>query len=283
MLPLLDDDDTGFSGSSAGALVALSLAAGLHVETMAHAVIDSQPECVLRPWRMLDMVARAVRQYIPEGAHKRCSGRLRILLTRIESTAWPPVRPLAVSSFETTQRLRDTLRATCHIPVLGGLKPLNVELPGGLGSASCFDGLAWPSSLCAWRTFSEDDLLLTVSGLWRGLGSLGPPLLVPLHWMILPPSAPLLWRLYRAGFEDAKEFFAAGGGASPKIKALLQSRDRVGDEFAGGKARRERGRIGRVPMHDLVMPLLVGWLQLVCVCTVCGLALRTAWAHVVVR
>ena len=244
LLPGLGADGSAFSGSSAGSLVGAVLAAGVDIEEIASGVIASQPECRWRPWQMLDKVAWAVKQHIPDGAHKLVSGRLRILLTRVQF-AWPPVQPLVVESFASTPQLRESLRASCHIPGLGGLRPLEVDLlepgqpAGGGGRAACFDGSAWPSWLCRWRVWSADDRLLTVSGLSAFFGDLGPPLLVPLHWVIVPPAPEVLWRLYSAGYEDAARHF--------------ETVDRA----------RRRGRLWQMVNHQLLLPILVGWVQLV--------------------
>ena len=72
------------------------------------------------------------------------------------------------------------LRASCHIPVLGGLLPFRIGTAegeeaeahpqqGAKGSkgkgARYYDGLFWPSVLWSWRAFNASDTLLKASGL----------------------------------------------------------------------------------------------------------------------
>jgi hypothetical protein len=311
VLQSLGAERSAFSGSSAGALVAAVLAANVDIEEIARGVISSRQECRWKPWRMLDKVAWAVRRHIPGGSHRAVSGRLRILLTRVQ-LAWPPLKPLVVHGFSSTPQLREVLCASCHIPLLGGLQPRTVSVMpmhcdgdgDGTGTgtgenaptssttsaptlitAACFDGSVWPSVLCPWRTFSaSDDVLLTVSGLCSFGGLLadfGPPLPVPLHWVVLPPSEATLWRLSRAGYDDAaRRFGSEGGGDLSSFVAEGGARGRASRARNRRPVTCDGGALMVAHRHDLVLPILIGWLQLLFFLASSIATCACVWSHV---
>ena len=141
VLPLLPADRVAFSGSSGGSLVACTLCAGIDVEAITRFVIACQPECQFNPWRMLPCADEAIATFLPAGSHATCKGRLRVLVTRIElALGRSVVRPEAVSTFASQDQLAQTLRASCHIPLLGGLLPYTVHKPDGTASGAYYDG-----------------------------------------------------------------------------------------------------------------------------------------------
>ena len=257
-----------FSGSSGGSLVASVLASGGNIDSSARVVIAAQPECRWRPWRMLSKVDSAVESLIPNDAHMQVSGRLRVLLTHVK-WGWPPIAPLVLDTFDSTPQLRDALRASCDIPGLGGLRPKAVHLePKGVGEAACFDGSVWPSWFCGWRAFSANDVIVAVSGLSGCLGLLGPPLLVPLHWVVLPPSQEMLWRFYRAGYQDAERCFGDLGDDVTGSELV---------EAVGQMLRGRRAACWTVNLnHDLLVPIALGWVQLLFTIGLFMFALRAA-------
>ena len=124
VLPRLPEDRCAFSGSSGGALVACSLCCGVDVEELTRFVIACQPECEFNPWRMLPCAQEAIDIFLPEGSHIAACNRLRVLVTRIElKLGRSLIRPQAVSAFASHEELGQTLRASCHIPLLGGILP----------------------------------------------------------------------------------------------------------------------------------------------------------------
>ena len=197
LMPHLPEDELSFSGSSGGALVACALCTGISIEELARFIIDRQPECRFNPWRMLPCVESATERFLPDDAASMAQGRLRVLLTRVQF-GWmrPLLWPEVVSRFASRDELAQVLRASCHIPVLGGLLPFRIPSdeaePGGKGGkgkgALYYDGLFWPSVLWAWRAFHASDTLLKVSGLGWPTAHVGPPVPMPLHWVVLPPS-----------------------------------------------------------------------------------------------
>ena len=222
VLPHLEAERVAFSGSSGGALVAAALAGGIDIEQLAHHVIGCHGRCRFNPFRMLPAAEEAIAKYMPPDGHLMANGRLRVLLTRVR-LAWmrPLFGPEAVSEFASVAHLRQVLRASCHIPVLGGVLPYQVDHIGTSRArgasrgydAGYYDGVFWPSVLYMWRAFDASDTLFKVSGLGWPTAHIRPPLPLPLHWVCLPPPPTTLWRLFAAGYDDAaRRLHGEGGG-----------------------------------------------------------------------
>jgi hypothetical protein len=223
----MKQDDVAFSGSSGGALVACALCCGIDIDTMTEHIIETcQPQCIFNPWKMLPCADEALRIFLPTYACKSVSNRLRVLVTRFE-LRWgrPLVRPQVVSTFGSHAELRQILRASCHIPLLGGLLPYQVQGEDGKARGAFYDGLFWPSILYTWRVFGPTDTLLKVSGIGWPTAHVALPLPVPPHWTMLPPSRKTLWRLYQAGQDDTARYFARHGRPKPSASLFPSPSD----------------------------------------------------------
>ncbi len=226
VLPRLPADNVAFSGSSGGALVAAALCLGVNIDELTHFIVSCAPECRFNPWKMLPCCDEAIAAFLPPDAHTASRGRLRVLLTRV-GLNWmrPLIRPEAASSFGSYDELAQTLRASCHIPLLGGLRPYGVTHPDGTVTRF-YDGLFWPSLLYTWRAFERSDAILKVSGIGWPTAHIGLSIAPPPHWTVMPPSDATLRRLYAAGYDDAARFFESraardlvsrGGGLPPRL------------------------------------------------------------------
>ena len=186
LLPVAGTHKFAFSGSSGGALVAASLCTELPIGTLAAHVISRQSECEFNPWRMLPCAEEAMARFLPPDAHVRCTGRLRVLLTRVE-VAWlkPLFRPETYNAFDSRRNLEQVLRASCHIPIIGGILPYTID--GGGARGAFYDGLFWPSILHMWRAGSGDTLV-KVSGIGSLTAHIRPPLPPPPHWCVRSPT-----------------------------------------------------------------------------------------------
>ena len=106
------------------------------------------------------------------------------------------------------------LRASCHIPVIAGGLPYHVQRQKAADGSvmhtggNYIDGLYWPSVLFQWRAFDRADTLVKVSGLGNPTAAIRPPLVMPLHWLILPPKPPVLWKFFACGYHDAARWLA---------------------------------------------------------------------------
>ena len=276
VLPTLPADRVAFSGSSGGALVAAALCGQIDIEELTRFVIACQPECQFNPWRMLPCADEAIATFLPNAApvvQRSFNHRLRVLVTRIDLHFWRRwlLRPQAVSKWCDRDELSQTLRASCHIPVLGGVLPYRVTKSDGTPLGAFYDGLFWPSILYTWRAFDTSDSVLKISGFGWPMAHIRLPLPVPPHWLVLPPSQRTLWRLYAAGYDDTARYFTdpkriaeriAAEGASPSAPPLLPSPSDL-PPVHGSMTKR---------WDPALMALIVlGWIQYILLTVLCPL------------
>jgi hypothetical protein len=263
ILPRLPADAVAFSGSSGGALVGATLALGNSIEELARHIIERQPECEFNPWRMLPCAEAALAQYITGGCYRRMRSKMRVLVTRVEVRwlyrTFPIVllKPKAIATFGSDDELRESLRASCHIPILGGLRPYTVHRPDGSSRGDFIDGLFWPSILYAWRTFDASDALLKISGVGWPTAHIHLGMPVPPHWIVLPPSQRTLWRLYEAGYEDTAHFFTRGKARTVLGRATARA------VLPDAPSPSELPSEPRIPDRMLQVQLMLGWAHLV--------------------
>ena len=127
---------------------------------------------------------------------------------------WPWPSAEVCSAFESREHLWQLLRASCHMPLVGGV------LPYGVRGSLYFDGLFWSQTLAfvQWRGFLDGDEVVKVSPLSL-LGCEIKPrrLLIPPWWGVLPPPKPVLDGMMAQGYADAEEFFASYNSSLPPV------------------------------------------------------------------
>ena len=266
VLPRLPEDRCAFSGSSGGALVACSLCCGVDVEELTRFVIACQPECEFNPWRMLPCAQEAIDIFLPEGSHIAACNRLRVLVTRIElKLGRSLIRPQAVSAFASHEELGQTLRASCHIPLLGGMLPYQVRAQDGTSLGAFYDGLFWPSIFYTWRIFDEYDTLLKTSGFGWPTAHVTLPIPVPPHWLVLPPSQRTLWRLYAAGYDEMARYFANRDLAKTRRSPRNGSRRKGSSPSSAAAMLPPPSELPPAPRkrdRALLVLIILGWLHL---------------------
>ncbi|CAK9065871.1 unnamed protein product [Durusdinium trenchii] len=191
-----------FSGSSGGALVATALGTGLNVRDVFEMVVAKQPECKYNPFAMLPAAEDVLQKAMPDNAHKSLSGRVRILLTRV-SFKYPFFTAEVVNQYSTKESVFHALRASCHVPMLGGFGPYCYD------GHAYFDGMFWPQVLVPWKG-TESDLVIRVAALLRNPSSDIKAPSVPTWWSIFPPEEDTLRGLYWQGYSDAAQFCTQG-------------------------------------------------------------------------
>jgi hypothetical protein len=125
----------GYSGSSGGALCAGILALDVPVAAMTDEVISHRDRCALAPWRMLQCTEAAMEKFTPPGAGPNCDNKLRIMLSEMR---FPVPWPRVVTAFRDRAHLIEVMRASCHIPIIGGV------LPRVIDGRWYYDGMFWP-------------------------------------------------------------------------------------------------------------------------------------------
>mmetsp|Transcript_11178 Transcript_11178/g.15588 ORF Transcript_11178/g.15588 Transcript_11178/m.15588 type:complete len:612 (-) Transcript_11178:35-1870(-) len=199
VLPRLDPDQAAFSGASGGALVGATLAAGINVEKIARHVMSCQPECEYNPWKMLPKAEEAMKIFRRPGVEKDLCGRLSVLVTRVQ-TKPPFFKGEAVSEFKTCDDAFDMLRASCHVPLLGGVLPYQAR------GSYYYDGFFWPSFFVPWRRFHEGDKVVKTSAIGTLGAQIKPRIPLPLWWMVFPPNQNILEGMLECGYEDAAQY-----------------------------------------------------------------------------
>lgn len=190
-----------FSGSSGGSLVSAVLGAGSNVRDVFEYIVEQYPDCRRNPLAMFPAVEKALRKFQYEGAQKRLTRSVRVLLTRV-SLSPPFVMGEIADHFPDLETSVQILCASCHVPLVAGL------LPKKIGRRFYYDGLLWPSRLFVpWRG-AEGDFVVRVSACSAPLADLRTPRWIPQWWMLLPPPPDILRGLFWLGYCDAARWFA---------------------------------------------------------------------------
>ncbi|CAE7450774.1 ELOVL7 [Symbiodinium natans] len=196
-----------FSGSSGGSLVASTLSCGLNPKDCFEEVLKTHPECARNPFKLLPAVEATLRKCLPPNSYRCLSGRLRVLTTRI-SMKFPFFSAEVVNSFKSQEDVFHALRASCHVPFVGGLGPYCYD------GHAYIDGMFWPQLLVPWKG-NDADYVIRVSALLPSPSTdMGAPF-PPTWWALLPPPVPVLRGLYWQGYRDAARWFSGTSETSP--------------------------------------------------------------------
>lgn len=191
-----------FSGSSGGALVAASCAAGFNMTDVKESILSHFHKCQRNPLLMFHVGELVLDKFLRDtDAHVRCTGVCRVLLTKV--SPWPPIFKAEVASnFKSWEELFSCLRGSMHVPIAGGILPYPVP-----GRGWYYDGLIWASLFVPWRAFEENDELVKVSACGFPGAHIRPRFPFPLWWLIMPPSREALEGLFWLGYKDTQDFF----------------------------------------------------------------------------
>jgi len=200
VLPKLSKSQAGFSGSSGGSLVGATLCAGFEVDHVVDHVISCQPDCEWNPWKMLPAAEEYLEKFKTYDLAKVFSGRLSVLVTR-SLYSFPFFKGEAVSDFKSTDDALGMLRASCHVPLLGGILPYKHR------GCYYYDGFFWPSFFVPWRSLHRKDKVLKSSAIGTLGAQISPSIMLPVWWMCFPPKGDVLRGMYQLGYSDAARFF----------------------------------------------------------------------------
>lgn len=134
---------SGFSfscaGSSCGVLAALALVCGIDVGEVQAFALGMVEEVLasrnpLAPaGRMARIVGEGVDRFLPEDAHRTCSGRLHVNVSRVTRLLpTPVVEAEIVSHFSSNEDLKRVILASCYIPLYYEAVPSPLLFDGGL-------------------------------------------------------------------------------------------------------------------------------------------------------
>jgi len=236
-----------FSGSSGGALVAAALSMGMPPSEVFESVLSKHPECKYNPFRMLPAVEHVVRSSLPANAYLSLSGRFRVLLTRL-SWKFPFFTAEVVNKFKNNEDVFHGLRASCHVPVIGGLGPYRYD------GHAYFDGMFWPQMLVPWKG-TANDCVVRVSAMIAGPSTDIKPPLLPMWWSVFPPEEDILRGIYWMGYKNAAQWFSE----APSSFECLSCRSSAVTARIDG-SRRNSPTTGSRPREDSEDGSTITWL-----------------------
>lgn len=202
ILPKMAPGEVAFSGSSGGSLTAVGLAAQVNMSDLKNYVVQKcWPR--IRPcfWRVLQCVEDAMDDNLPDDAHILCEKKVQMLATKV--LFQPPFLMAEVKTeFRSLEHLKETCRASCHIPGLGNIIPYKTS------DGYYIDGMWWSSEwFCPWRGFRRDDIVIKISAMGFPNCNIQPPVWIPPWWCVFPPQPSVLEGMFATGYEDAEQFF----------------------------------------------------------------------------
>lgn len=147
---------------------------------------------------------------LPENAHKLCSGRLFISLTRVSDG-----KNVLMSEFESRDQLIQALKCSCFIPFYSGLRPPKINgvayMDGGFsdnqpsvaeGDTVTVSPFAGDSDICP----IDDSFNLMQINFSNTSISICPGNLYRAARIFFPPDPEILSRMCQQGFDDAVRF-----------------------------------------------------------------------------
>jgi hypothetical protein len=200
---VLDDAACVWGGCSAGAVSAAALALRLDIDALLEEALTAYGACRYWPFSMCGNAKRVMQTVAhDDDAWRRASGRLHVGLTR-----FPSMAPVVVSEYRDAAHGHEAIRATCHLPIVGGL------LPYPLDGARYYDGGVSmvvprvPEAAAAAAAATSSTVPITVDGRPTCQGiDVTPGFHVPLAWSYLPRKPHVLRLLFVLGYLRAAEF-----------------------------------------------------------------------------
>lgn len=198
-------EKTPLSGSSAGALVSAVIASGLSMEDAMLATKELASDCRQNgtAFRLGMVLRRSLEKCLPEDAHIRSSGRIRVAITQVFRSP----KALLVEDFLSKEDLIDALITSCFIP--GYVAPRPVAL---YRNRLCIDG-----GLTSFMPPTSAEITVRVCAFpaaQLGLKNIGisPDCNPPenrasprqlLSWALEPAADDVLEKLFDLGYQDA--------------------------------------------------------------------------------
>ena len=149
---------------------------------------------------------------IPDNAADLCNGRLVINVTKVSRNG---IEPHRIESFRDNAHLIDVIKASCHIPIIGGMMPSKISAEGKFELISCYDGgLAERSP----KAVSEPCIYVSASGLSHCHIRNSIPSSLTLG--VLPPTSLELEQFLELGYLHAQSFLTKSSEFTPKLQSI---------------------------------------------------------------
>lgn len=204
------------AGASAGSLAAAALACEVPLgETTTYVLrvaVRARQRALgpLHPgFDINGIIHDALCKLLPENAHKLCSGRLHVSVTRVSDG-----KNVLLSHFESREHLIEALKCSCFIPFYSGLRPPKINgvsyMDGGFSdnqpsldeNTVTVSPFAGDSDICP----IDDTYNLTQINFSNTSISICPGNLYRAARIFFPPDPEILSRMCQQGFDDAVRF-----------------------------------------------------------------------------
>ena len=231
-------------GCSAGAVVASALAfscrcvgtegdrIGVDIDSLFEETLELYEPCKRLPFAMCDGVKRVMQKVAGDDDRmwREASGRLAIGLTALTCKKTPSFLPLlripllrlepeVVSTFEGAKHGIEVVRASCHLPLIGGILPYRISQNGS--SRSYYDG----GISMTVPPVHDAEISITVDGrpLVDGIDvvpDLGFP--IPATWSYLPRPPDDLREFFRHGYVRAAEHVCSDAVRISRLRHVMK-------------------------------------------------------------
>ena len=207
LMPKMRPGSVAFSGASGGACVSAGLVSRkTKLLELKNFVKSSRHRVIPKVWEAFTVCDEAMEQYLPEDCAKDATDDFRVIMTRVMLKP-PFVCGEIVDRYDDKEHMSAIIRASSHIPFLGGILPYKFR------GSYYLDGFWWASEhFIPWRSFRPDDFVVRVSAMGTPNSWISPKLWLPPWWALIPPQEEVLEGLCACGFEDAENFFGVMGG-----------------------------------------------------------------------
>ena len=228
----LNDPSVTLGGCSSGAVVASGLAVGMDIDVLFERTLEIYDACKTLPFGMCGGVKRVLRSMsVGDEEWRRASGKLVVGLSAV---GFRGCTPEYVSKFNDAEHAIEVLRASCHLPFVGGVLPYSIK---GHRSRYYDGGI----SMIIPELPETDVFKITIDGRPTVEGiDIVPDLgfTVPVTWSYFPRNPEMLRLFYRLGYLRAVEFMSSGATAS-KVRQVIKPPFLIGREERLEAARAE--------------------------------------------
>ena len=186
------------AGAAAGAVLCCNVPAQIAAEAMCRREIHSRADVT----KMIPLMKEGLESLSPQTAAESCNGRLGIMCTEWTQVFPPKIAAVEFKTFSSRQDLVDLLKATSHIPLLGGLFPHIYR------GRWLYDGLFTSphARMNDKEVFKISKMARCECGCTDDVSPrlFCPAVQIPNRWSVLPPDDKVLRLLFYHGYTQAR-------------------------------------------------------------------------------
>lgn len=199
-----DMSNVRYVGSSTGALAGAAMCTNQNLKALARRFIVSAPTIAKSPSAMATELERNMPDMCPTDAAKACSDRLSIVTSVLEvKYLFPHLRAAVLpTTYANNTQLLESLRASCHVPVVCGILPRTIAgVPGWHYDAMLTEPHPQP------QDETDTNGWLRINWKQTDQADIAPSVPLSKWWCIRPPAQYMLWGIYWLGVHDAHCYY----------------------------------------------------------------------------